>query len=98
MHTVMIHMGLLAFVVVSKSLKENAVLNFVGQNTITIFALHMIVQSILRGVLFKAFHVAPESLEFSFVAAIAMTIVTIAILVPAILFINRFTPWLAGKR
>jgi fucose 4-O-acetylase-like acetyltransferase len=98
MHTVMIHMGLLAFVVVSKSLKENAVLNFVGQNTITIFALHMIVQSILRGVLFKAFHVAPESLEFSFVAAIAMTIATLTILVPAILFINRFTPWLAGKR
>ena len=98
MHTVMIHMGLLAFVVVSKSLKENAVLNFVGQNTITIFALHMIVQSLLRGVLFKVLHVAPEILETSLAAGLAMTIATLTILVPVILFINRFIPWLAGKK
>ena len=94
----MTHMGLLAFVVVSKSLKENAVLNFVGQNTITIFALHMIVQSLLRGVLFKVLHVAPEILETSLAAGLAMTIATLTILVPVILFINRFIPWLAGKK
>ena len=98
MHTVMIHSGLLALVVFSKILKNNVVLNFIGQNTLTILALHIMVQSILRGVLFKIFHVAPEFLETSLIAGLAMTIATLVILVPAILFINRFTPWLTGKK
>ena len=98
MHTVMIHSGLLVLVAFSKILKNNVILNFVGQNTLTIFALHMIVQSLLRGVLFKVLHVAPEILETSLAAGLAMTVATLIILVPAILFINRFTPWLAGKK
>ena len=98
MHTVMIHSGLLTLVAFSKILKNNVILNFVGQNTLTIFALHMIVQSLLRGVLFKVLHVAPEILETSLAAGLAMTIATLAILVPVILFINRFIPWLAGKK
>lgn len=98
MHTVMIHSGLLVLVAFSKILKNNVVLNFVGRNTLTILALHIMVQSILRGVLFKIFHVTPEFLETSLVSALAMTIATLVILVPAILFINRFTPWLAGKK
>ena len=98
MHTVMIHMGLLAFVVVSRSLKENAVLNFVGQNTITIFALHMIVQSVLRGLFFKVLHVTPDWIESSLVLSVLLTLVTLAALVPVIRLINRFVPWLAGKK
>lgn len=98
MQAVMCYTGLLAFIAIVKNVKNNVVLNFVGQNTLTILALHIMVQSILRGVLFKAFHVAPESLEHSLVAGLVMTAVTLAILVPAILLINRFTPWLAGKR
>ena len=91
-------MGLLAFVVLSRSLKETAVLNFVGQNTITIFALHMIVQSFLRGVLFKVLHVTPDGIESSFVLSVLLTLVTLATLVPVIRVINRFVPWLAGKK
>lgn len=98
MHTVMIHSGLLTLVAFSKILKNNVILNFVGRNTLTILALHMIVQSILRGILFKIFHVAPEILETSLAAGLAMTIATLTILVPVILFINRFIPWLAGKK
>ena len=98
MQAVMCFTSLLAFVAVVKNIKNNFVLNFIGQNTLTILALHIMVQSILRGVLFKVFHVSPESLESSLVAGLAMTIATLAALVPAILLINRFVPWLAGKR
>ena len=98
MHTVMIHSGLLVLVAFSKILKNNVILNFVGRNTLTILALHMIVQSILRGILFKIFHVSPEILETSLVVGLTMTIATLTILVPVILFINRFIPWLAGKK
>jgi fucose 4-O-acetylase-like acetyltransferase len=98
MQALMIFSSLLAFVAVCKSIRESAVLNFIGQNTLTILALHIMVQSILRGVLFKVFHVAPEWIETSLFVSIVLTVVTIAALVPVILLINRFTPWLAGKK
>ena len=97
MQGVMCYTGLLAFIAMVKNIKSNVVLNFIGQNTLTILALHIMVQSLLRGILFKVFHVAPEMLESSFIAGLAMTAVTLLALVPVILFINRFTPWLSGK-
>lgn len=97
MQAVMCFTSLLAFVAIVKNINNNVVLNFIGQNTLAILALHIMVQSILRGVLFKFFHVAPEFLEGSLVAGLAMTIATLVTLVPVILLINRFTPWLAGK-
>lgn len=98
MQAMMTFSSLLAFVAICKSIRKRAVLNFIGQNTITILALHIMVQSILRGVLFKVFHVAPEWIETSLIVSVVLTLVTIAALVPVILLINRFTPWLAGKR
>ena len=98
MQAMMTFSSLLAFIAICKSIRKSAVLNFIGQNTITILALHIMVQSILRGVLFKVFHVAPEWIETSLIVSVVLTLVTIAALVPVILLINRFTPWLAGKR
>ena len=97
MQAVMCYTGLLAFIAFVKNIKKNVVLNFIGQNTLTILALHIMVQSLLRGILFKIFHVAPEMLESSLVAGLAMTAVTLLALVPAIWLINRFVPWLSGK-
>lgn len=97
MQALMIFSSLLAFTAICKPIRESAVLNFIGQNTITILALHIMVQSILRGVLFSFFHVAPEWIESSLIVSVVLTAVTIASLVPVICFINRFTPWLAGK-
>ena len=98
MQAVMCYTGLLAFIAIVKNVKNNVVLNFIGQNTLTILALHIMVQSILRGVLFKVFHVAPEWIETSLIVSVVLTLVTIAALVPVILLINRFTLWLAGKK
>ena len=98
MQAVMCFTGLLAFIAIVKNIKNNVVLNFIGQNTLTILALHIMVQSILRGVLFKVFHVAPEWIETSLIVSVVLTLVTIAALVLVILLINRFTPWLAGKK
>lgn len=98
MQAMMTFSSLLAFIAVCKSIRKSAVLNFIGQNTITILALHIMVQSLLRGVLFKIFHVAPEWIETSLIVSVVLTLVTIAALVPVILLINKFTPWLAGKR
>ena len=93
----MFNTGLLAFIGIAKLIPQNKVLDFIGQNTLTILALHMIVQSLLRGVLFKVFHIAPESLQASLGISVLLALITLAALVPAILLINRFMPRLAGK-
>ena len=94
---VMFNTGLLAFIGIAKLISQNKVLDFIGQNTLTILALHMIVQSLLRGILFKVFHIAPESLQASLGISVLLALITLAALVPAILLINRFIPRLAGK-
>jgi fucose 4-O-acetylase-like acetyltransferase len=90
--------GLIAIIAICKSIRENVVLNFIGQNTMTIFALHIMMQGILRGALFKISPVTLEWIKSSFLGGIVLTIVSILALVPVILLINRFTPWLAGKK
>lgn len=98
LQALMCNASLFVFVVICKMIPENKVLNFVGQNTLVILALHMMVQSVLRGILFKFFHMAPDGIESSLGLSGLLTLMTLAILVPVILLINRFVPWLAGKK
>ena len=98
MQALMCNAGLLAFLAVVKTIPENIVLNFIGQNTLTILALHLMVQSLLRGALAGVFHMDVAMLGNSFLVGVALTVITLVLLVPEILLINRFTPWLAGKR
>lgn len=98
LQAVMCNASLFAFITIGNAIPQNKILNFIGQNTLTILALHIIVQSLLRGTLLKAVHLNPELLQNSLGLSLLLTLVTLAALVPAILLINRFIPWLAGKR
>jgi fucose 4-O-acetylase-like acetyltransferase len=96
--TVMCNASLAAFIAFSKCISRNRILDFLGQNTLTILALHMIVQSLLKGLLAFVFHIPSDYIDHSFLMAFALTVVALVLLVPEILFINRFVPWVAGKR
>ena len=98
MHTMAAFSGLITNVAICRSIRKNAVLSFIGQNTMTIFALHIMVQGILRGSIFRVSPAALEWIKSSLWGSIVLMVVSIAALVPVILFINRFTPWLAGKK
>lgn len=94
---VLYNVALFTFIAIAKVIPQNPLLDFIGKNTLTILALHMMVQSLLRGALFKLFQVYPETLRDSFVLSSVLTIISIVLLFPAIILINRFIPWLAGR-
>lgn len=98
MQTLMCNAGLIGFVSLCKMIPGNRVLDFLGQNTLTIFALHMMVQAILIGATVSLFRMDVGYLHSSLLVCVPLTLVSLVILVPEILFINRFIPWLAGKR
>ena len=97
MQALMCNGGLVAFVALVYLIPGNRVLDFLGRNTLTIFALHMMVQAVLIGVTVSVFHVDVGHLHGSLWICVLLTLITLVILVPAILFINRFVPWLAGR-
>ena len=98
MQAVMCNAGLLACVVVGRLIRENCALNFVGRNSLAFFALHMMVQAILIGVVVKVFRMDVESMHSSLGICILLTLISLLALVPVILFINRYAAWLVGRR
>ena len=75
-----------------------AAMNFVGRNSLAFFAMHMMVQSILIGVVVKVFHIDVGSLQGSLGICILLTLISLFVLAPVILFINRYAAWLVGRR
>jgi fucose 4-O-acetylase-like acetyltransferase len=73
-------------------------MNFVGENSLAFFALHMMVQAVLIGVTVKVFQIDVERLHGSLVICILLTLITLLALVPVVLLINRYAAWLAGRR
>ena len=57
MQALMCNGGLVAFVTLVYLIPGNRVLDFLGRNTLTVFALHMVVQAVLIGATVSAFHV-----------------------------------------
>ena len=98
MQAVMCNVGLLACVALGWLIRENRAMNFVGRNSLAFFAMHMMVQSILIGVVVKVFHIDVGSLQGSLGICILLTLISLFVLAPVILFINRYAAWLVGRR
>ena len=98
MQALMCNGGLVVFVALVYLIPRNRILDFLGRNTLTVFALHMMVQAVLIGATVSVFHMDVAYLHSSLWICVLLTLITLVILVPAILFINRFLPWLTGRR
>jgi len=87
--------GVLCYVALSKSIKNNGILNYIGQNTITLIGLVGITWFILNGVYYLIFKAKMEhsGVMFSFVASILQ----IGLTVPAIYIINTWFPFILGR-
>ena len=98
MQAMMCNAGLLACITFGRLIRENKAMNFVGENSLAFFALHMMVQAVLIGVTVKVFQIDVERLHGSLVICILLTLITLLALVPVVLLINRYAAWLAGRR
>jgi fucose 4-O-acetylase-like acetyltransferase len=67
---------------------------WVGKNTLPILAFHVLAMSFIHAVIYVGFG---RHLEFSVLMSFFYTVLQILILVPVILFLNRYLPILVGR-
>lgn len=93
--------GIMAIVMISKTIKSNQYINFTGRNTLIYFALHGKVYSIMQAALKKYagtiyYLILGNTISSSFFALILSICISIILIVPAYI-INKFFPFLIGK-
>lgn len=76
--------------------KPNKLILYIGKNTLIILALHLIAGSVVKAISYFGFGLPLSIYEKPFVTFI-YSILSVIILIPAIYFINNFTPFLLGK-
>lgn len=81
---------------ISRFIGINIFFQYVAQNTLTIFALHFIVMSIIKGFTYFALKIPPAAFENN-IGGLMIAVITIIILIPIIYVINRFFPFILGK-
>ncbi len=90
--------GILTLICLSKLIGYNRIMCYIGENTIIILVLHNISHSIINGILKFALHIPVKSYEHMLGYLIGITLLQIALIVPAIYIINHFMPFLIGRK
>lgn len=94
--------GIIVLVSVTKSFKSNSYINYVGQNTLIYFALHGKVLSLLQTVLKKiageVYLYIISDVALSSIFALLMALVITFILIIPTYIINRWLPFVVGRK
>jgi len=80
----------------AENFSHNKFLRFIGRNTLIILALHLIVFSFVKAITFYIFKL-PLSIYENQWAGVIMSVLSVMLLCPIIIFINRYLPFLIGK-
>ena len=73
-------------------------MEFIGSNTLTILALHLMASTIIKGVMFYVFKLDIISFRASGLLSVLFSLGCIIVLIPVIKFFNKYTPFLIGKK
>ncbi|MBR8838418.1 MAG: acyltransferase family protein [Stigonema ocellatum SAG 48.90 = DSM 106950] len=90
--------GILFWAQISRLIKPNKVFSEIGKNTLVIFPLHLLLFPFFTGALIYVFKVSKTSIEHSNIVALAYTIASVLILVPVAWILNRYMPFLLGRK
>lgn len=93
-------LGILAIVSICKVIKTNRYISFVGANTLTYFGLHGKVYAVIEAVLgkFSLYSELLENVIASSIIAVVITFVLSLILIIPAMIINRWFPWVLGRK
>jgi acyltransferase len=89
--------GILFWAHLAYLIKPNRLFSAIGQNTLVIFSTHLLVIPCLTGFLTYALKVQKDTLDNSIFIAVGYTIVSILIILPISLLMQKHTPFLLGK-
>ena len=95
-------LGITAIIAVCKVIKNNKYISFVGSNTLTYFALHgkiyTIIQKILEKVVGGLYQMCLNNPWTSSILAVVITFITSLVLIIPAVIINRYFPWILGRK
>lgn len=69
----------------------------IGENTLTIFVLHLLLFSLLTGVQVYVFKIPASVKHDSIVLSLIYTVVSITVLLPVSYLLNSYLPWAVGR-
>lgn len=94
--------GIFTLIMIAKKVKSNQYINYVGQNTLICFALHGKVYSIIQTVLKKVttgfYTTVLNSTVASSIFCFALSLVLSVILIIPAYIINRWFPFIVGRK
>jgi acyltransferase len=90
--------GILFWTQCARLVKPNRVASAIGQNTLVIFPLHLLVFPVFTGILTHVFNIPKATIDNSSITGIAYSIGAILVLVPIAEALNRYAPFLLGKK
>ena len=90
--------GILLIIVVSNLVGNRKSILFLGTNTLTLMCLHEPLKRIILIIVSKLSGLSVELLRSNFITILIVTIILIAVMYPLILIINRYLPFITGKR
>ena len=89
--------GMALTICLAKIIRKNRVLQFLSENSLTLFALHMVAYRVLTAIFIIIFHLDREQLGSTFMSVV-YTAWAIAVLYPVIYGLRRWAPWILGGR
>ena len=94
--------GIIVIVCLSKKIKSNKMMRFVGGNTLTYFGLHGKVYAVIEKLIITfandIYLLCLENEVYSSILAIVLTIIISFVLIPPAMIINRWLPWVLGRK
>lgn len=90
--------GILFMIVISNLIGERKSLLFLGKNTLILMCIHEPLKRIILIIISKLSGIPVEVLRSNLITILIVTIILIGVMYPAIIIINRYLPFMLGKR
>ena len=88
----------IVFQLLEKVIKKQNWFLFIGQNTLIILALHLIAFSFVKAIFVYIFKFDLIDFQNSLVFSVTFSVLAIVVLIPVINFINKYLPFVVGKK
>lgn len=90
--------GFFMIYIISTVIKQNKILQYLGNNTLIIMGVHEPIKRIIIELLHRIFKIQTEILRVNFIWIILTTIVLLLVCLPIIYIINNYLPFLIGRK
>ena len=91
-------MATCSVVLLAYTINRNKVLSWLGINSLAIMLMHEPVKRVMIKLYSMFVNISMDILRESIIQSIIITIITIITLIPIILFVNKYTPFVLGKK